>query len=383
MALLSVEKRKKYFKELGIGSYTEANIKKFQRTAFSRSKDIDGKYGPDTDKALRHWYNVNKFTKNFSPEEFKCECGGRHCTGYPSFMKRVELKNLQKIRSHYNTPMEVTCGLRCKGYNAECKGSITNSLHLSGYATDFYMKGVTDTLANRKKSIKWMKKLENTHYIYGDGINSYGYYVSAPYMGNAMHYDTSAPKKVKKSQGEKSEKQPETTVKPKPVETPKEPTNGDKIAKCANEYAYASNTKKADYDGGAPKSEYKKALDKAYPNRKKWGTAPKKGASCDVFVGTCVRNSGVDKEFPRGLDEQIVYLPKASAFKEVSVNENTVKDGDIIVYAKKGGGAHICIAYKGKIKEAGYKHYYPKTTNYLKTRLAKTGKKWLKVYRAK
>ena len=298
-------------------------------------------------------------------------------------MKRVELKNLQKIRSHYGKPMTVTCGLRCKGYNAECKGSITNSLHLSGYATDFYMKGVTDTLANRKKSIKWMKKLENTHYIYGDGINSYGYYVSAPYMGNAMHYDTSAPKKVKKTQSEKSEKQPETTVKPKPVETPKEPTNGDKIAKCANEYAYVSNTKKADYDGGSPKSEYKKALDKAYPNRSKWGAAPKKGASCDVFVGTCVRNAGVDKEFPRGLDEQIIYLPKASKFKEVTVNENTVQDGDIIVYAKKGGGAHICIAYKGKIKEAGYKHYYPKTTNYLKARLSKPGKKWLKVYRAK
>ena len=36
-----------------------------------------------------HFYNVNKYTKNFKPEEFKCECNGRHCTGYPDYMKPV------------------------------------------------------------------------------------------------------------------------------------------------------------------------------------------------------------------------------------------------------------------------------------------------------
>lgn len=378
MALLSVKKRKLYFKELKLGEYNEENIKKLQKK-YLRKQDVDGIYGRDTDNLLRHIYNVESCTTNFDPEEFKCECGGRHCTGYPSFMKRVELRNLQKIRNHYKKPMIVTCGLRCRGYNAECRGSITNSLHLSGYACDFYMNGVTDTLANRKKSIKWMKKnLANTHYIYGNGINSYGYRVSAPYMGNALHYDTSKPKKVKKSQGSKSKKPAEPV---KSVEKPKE-TAGSKIAKCANEFAYSSNTKKADYNDGAPKKAYKAALAKAYPDRSKWGTAPKKGASCDVYVGTCVRSSGVDKAFPRGLDDQWKYLAGSQKFKEIKVTPETVEDGDIITYVKKKGGGHICIAYGGKIKEAGYKHYYPKTTNYLKTRLATTGKKWLKVYRA-
>ncbi len=164
---------------------------------------------------------------------------------------------------------------------------------------------------------------------------------------------------------------------------PKELTKAQKIAKCAYDYAYKTDTDDADYPSGAPKKAYKEALAKVYPNHSKWGTAPSKGASCDVFVGTCIRSAGVDKDFPRGLDEQIDYLKKSDKFKAVSVTTKTAKDGDIIVYAKNGGGAHICIVYDGKIKEAGYKHYYPKTTNYLKQRLSKSGKKWLKVYRAK
>ena len=194
MALLSVAKRKAYFKALGFGEYNTANIKKLQKK-YLRAKDVDGVYGKDTDNLLRHVYNVKTLAPNFSPEEFKCECGGKYCTGYPSFMKKVELKNLQRIRDHYGKPITVTCGLRCKTYNSKCKGSISNSLHLTGYACDFYQKGVTDTLANRKKAIKYIKTLPHHHYTYGNGCNSNGYAVSAPYMGNALHTDTSAPKK--------------------------------------------------------------------------------------------------------------------------------------------------------------------------------------------
>jgi len=195
MALLTVAKRKEYFRKLGLGEYTEANIKKLQKK-YLRKKDVDGVYGTDTDKLLRHVYNCS-LVKDFEPEEFKCECGGRYCTGYPSYMKQVELKNLQKIRDHYNVPMEVTCGLRCRPYNNSLRGSIQNSKHLTGYATDFYMAGVTDTLANRKKAIKWIKKLPNHNYTYGNGINSNGVALAAGYMENALHTDTNKPVKKK------------------------------------------------------------------------------------------------------------------------------------------------------------------------------------------
>ena len=197
MALLTTEQRKARFKYLGLGEYNKANIARFQKK-YLRKKDVDGVYGTDTDRALRHVYNVKKYTKNFSPEEFKCECGGKYCTGYPSYMKRVELENLQSIRDHYGKPMTVTCGLRCKTYNNKLRGSINNSKHLTGYATDFYINGVTDTLANRKKAVAWIKKLPNHNYTYGNGINSNGVKVSAGYMGNALHTDTNKPKKSEK-----------------------------------------------------------------------------------------------------------------------------------------------------------------------------------------
>ena len=194
MALLTVEKRKAYFKKLGLGEYNKANIEKLQKK-YLRKKDVDGKYGTDTDRLLRHVYNCS-LVPNFKPEEFKCECGGKYCTGYPSYMKQVELRNLQSIRNHYGKPMTITCGLRCKPYNNKLRGSIQNSKHLTGYAADFHIDGVTDTLAQRKAAIKWIRKLPNHHYTYGDGYNSNNVkLLSAGYMGDALHTDTNKPKK--------------------------------------------------------------------------------------------------------------------------------------------------------------------------------------------
>lgn len=205
MAILTEAQREKCFKALGYGEYNNTSLRKFQKK-YMRPKDVDGVYGIATDRVLRHVYNVLVYLpkvcghSSFKPEEFKCECGGRYCTGYPTYMKRVELVHLQTIRDHYKKPMQVTCGLRCKPYNNSLEGSIPSSLHLVGRACDFYMEGVTDTLANRKKAIKWIKALPNHHYTYGDGINSSGAYISAPYMGDykgALHTDVNpAPKKA-------------------------------------------------------------------------------------------------------------------------------------------------------------------------------------------
>ena len=205
MAILTEAQREKYFKALGYGEYNNTSLRKFQKK-YMRPKDVDGVYGVATDRVLRHVFNVLVYLpkacghSSFKPEEFKCECGGKYCTGYPTYMRRVELVHLQTIRDHYKKPMEVTCGLRCKPYNNSLPGSIPDSLHLSGRACDFYMEGVTDTLANRKKAIKWIKTLPNHHYTYGHGYNSSNSYISAPYMGDykgSLHTDVNkAPKKA-------------------------------------------------------------------------------------------------------------------------------------------------------------------------------------------
>lgn len=190
--MLTKAQRTTRFKSLGYSGYTKANILKFQKKAFPNNKEEwDGKFGEHTDIALRHFYNVHRIGKNFKPEEFKCSCG--HCNGYPTYMKQVELKHLQKIRNHYKKPMAITSGLRC-GYENSRVGGVANSGHTKGYAADFYIQGVTDTVANRTNALAWIKKLANHEFTYGAYMkDSNGLYREASGMGNAMHTETHKP----------------------------------------------------------------------------------------------------------------------------------------------------------------------------------------------
>ena len=169
---------------------------------------------------------------------------------------------------------------------------------------------------------------------------------------------------------------------------PQQVTKGDKIAAKAAEFAYPNDPKEAQYPSGKPTAAYKAALDKVYPNRSSWGDAPRKGASCDVFVGTCVRSAGVDSNFPRGLSEQIPYLKAHFTNIGYKGDRSIIKPGDIVLF-KHSSGTHICIV-KNKslhICEANYKDTYGITITSkaginwkLKYR---TGSQYIRIYRAK
>ena len=164
----------------------------------------------------------------------------------------------------------------------------------------------------------------------------------------------------------------------KAYEPVKKKTNAQKIVEKAKECAYAYGTKREvyTYPSGKPKEAYKKALQQAYGERKGWGKQTKAGASCDVFVGTVLRASGVDKDFPRGREQQDPYLAKSQKFTKILPKSKAdLKAGDILCYTKKGGGGHICIYIgDGKVCEAGYSskrypitkalgsHYYTPST---------------------
>lgn len=187
MALLSLKKRKEYFKRLGL-TYNKEGIRKLQKKYFTRPQDIDGDYGKDTDTLLRHVINVKSHTKNFEPEEFKCRCGGRWCTGYPTRMKVKELKHIQTIRDHYGKPMIITDALRCRRRNESLPNSAKDSPHMHGYAVDFYMQGHTDTAQQRQQVIRYCKKLKGHKYTYANGCyDSNGTYIRSDAMGNAVH----------------------------------------------------------------------------------------------------------------------------------------------------------------------------------------------------
>lgn len=187
MSLLKKATRIKYFKDLGLGEYNKDNILKMQKKYFRDPKEWDGRYRKKTDILLRHLHNVWKYTDDFKPTEFRCPCG--KCTGYPTWMKANELKNVQAIRTHYKRPMVITSALRCKDYNYKV-GGIMHSKHLEGRAVDFFMKEVTDSLARRKVCINWSKGLKKFNYAYCNGWNSLGQVISKPSMGNAIHIDS-------------------------------------------------------------------------------------------------------------------------------------------------------------------------------------------------
>lgn len=160
-------------------------------------------------------------------------------------------------------------------------------------------------------------------------------------------------------------------------------TNASRLISRAYAYAWRTTAgkKHAPYPKGRAKKQYAAALDKYFGKTRKWQDSAKKGASCDVFIATCIRAAGIDKNAPRGLGRS--YFNKSDKFKIVKVTASTIQDGDIISINWKNGNPHWAMAWNGKVFEASLKGWFPKSTNTLKSRLSKSGKQSVIVYRAK
>lgn len=188
--LLTVKTRQKYLKALGLydgtidgseGKMTKAAYKALQNKYFTKEKDKDGLYGKNTDILLRNAYKVETYTRNFDLPEFRCDCGGKYCTGYPVELSTQLLKNVQAIRTKFG-PTTITSGMRCQKYNDSIPGSIKTSKHIKGKAVDF-AGSKTNTLSDRKTVMAYWMKLTGASYTYCN-VNG-----SHPNMGNAVHVD--------------------------------------------------------------------------------------------------------------------------------------------------------------------------------------------------
>lgn len=71
----------------------------------------------------------------FSRAEFKCQCGGKYCNGYPAEPAEETVRMADEIRRRAGVPLNVNSGVRCKRHNAEV-GGVSNSLHTTGQAVD-------------------------------------------------------------------------------------------------------------------------------------------------------------------------------------------------------------------------------------------------------
>jgi cell wall-associated NlpC family hydrolase len=149
--------------------------------------------------------------------------------------------------------------------------------------------------------------------------------------------------------------------KPKPTPKPAAKTSAEKICDQAKACAWPEGTAKSKYSypGGSATAAFKAAIAKAYPNRSKWGTQTRAGASCDVFVGTVIRSTGYDTKFPRGLDGVEKHCKDNPLWKNTGIRDlDELKPGDVVFYLYRGGGHIYIYVGNGKIANA---HYNGKT----------------------
>ena len=132
------------------GTLSKTATKAFQKDFGITS---DGVCGKDTEKALTHavcyGMPVKKEetsgglygSKYFNRNEFKCKCG-KYCDGFPVEPSEKLVKVLNQIREHFDSPVTITSGVRCKTHNTNVGGA-SSSQHLKGTAADIKVKGKT------------------------------------------------------------------------------------------------------------------------------------------------------------------------------------------------------------------------------------------------
>lgn len=75
--------------------------------------------------------------KYFQRAEFRCQCGGKYCNGFPAEPVEETVRLADEIRRRAGVPLNVNSGVRCKQHNADPNvGGVWNSLHLTGQAID-------------------------------------------------------------------------------------------------------------------------------------------------------------------------------------------------------------------------------------------------------
>ena len=196
--MLSIKTRQKYLKALGLyngsidgveGKLTKGAYKLLQNKFFARRKDVDGKYGNNTDILLQSAYNL-KDSKYFSLPEFKCHCNTKYCTGYPAVVSKDLVDNLDKLRKWAGAPIVITSPLRCLKWNA-LQGGVSSSYHTKGKATDIYCSKYSHSLESRKKMINKFLTYSNSNMGYCNGYMKYkgGSIIkyTSKTMGNATH----------------------------------------------------------------------------------------------------------------------------------------------------------------------------------------------------
>ena len=83
------------------------------------------------------WDEIEYFTR----EEFRCQCGGKYCNGFPAEPEEDLVRTCDEIRRRLGVPVSIVdaggSGVRCYQHNINV-GGVANSNHLYGKAADLH-----------------------------------------------------------------------------------------------------------------------------------------------------------------------------------------------------------------------------------------------------
>lgn len=86
----------------------------------------------------------------FSQGEFRCQCGGKYCNGFPVEPQEKMVRTVDEIRRRLGVPISIVdaggSGVRCPQHNANVRG-VANSLHISGNAADLHSSKSPEEMA--------------------------------------------------------------------------------------------------------------------------------------------------------------------------------------------------------------------------------------------
>lgn len=92
----------------------------------------------------------------FSREEFRCQCGGRYCNGFPVEPEEKLVRTVDAIRRKLGVPVSIVdaggSGVRCRQHNANV-GGVANSEHLYGRAADLHSSVSPDRMKQAAEEI--------------------------------------------------------------------------------------------------------------------------------------------------------------------------------------------------------------------------------------
>lgn len=172
------------------GTLSRESCRRFQQDFGGIAADGFG--GSETDKALKHAVAIGFLLREpvaednhvpttgtfwdeiefFDREEFRCQCGGKYCNGFPVEPQEKLVRTVDEIRRRLGVPVQIVTaggsGVRCRQHNANV-GGVANSLHLTGNAADLHCGKSPEEMARVAEAV-----LGNTGEI---GIYEWGIHV--------------------------------------------------------------------------------------------------------------------------------------------------------------------------------------------------------------